>query len=299
MINKTLFSIFKQGSKTYFYSSLFFPTYLKKDVFALYGFVRKADNYVDSIPQDINGFYEFKEKYDKAINGKKTNDVVIDAFIRLAKKRNFKPEWTEAFLDSMELDIKKSKYKTIQETIDYMYGSAEVIGLYMAKIMDLPNDALYYSKYLGRSMQYINFIRDIADDIKLGRTYLPVNEMEKNGIISLDYNYVKERPEKFKDFIHQQLKYYCKWQHIAEEGYKFIPKRYLIPVKTASEMYNWTAEQIYNNPFLVYQKKIKPQVSQILSTTLLNIINPRVIKRNGKLLSLYQKSKPNCLRKCY
>jgi len=60
MINKTLFSIFKEGSKTYFYSSVFFPTYTKKDVFSLYGFVRKADNFVDSIPQNINGFYEFK-----------------------------------------------------------------------------------------------------------------------------------------------------------------------------------------------------------------------------------------------
>jgi phytoene synthase len=61
MINKTLFSIFKQGSRTYFYSSLFFPSYLKKDVFSLYGFVRKADNLVDSIPQDIKGFYDLKK----------------------------------------------------------------------------------------------------------------------------------------------------------------------------------------------------------------------------------------------
>ena len=297
MINKKLFSIFKQGSKTYFYSSLFFPTYMKKDVFALYGFVRKADNYVDSIPQDVNGFYKFKEKYYKAINGTKTNDIVIDSFVSLANKRKFNPEWTDAFLKSMESDITKSKYETIDETIDYMYGSAEVIGLYMAKIMNLPNEALYYAKYLGRSMQYINFIRDIADDIKLGRIYLPVDEMKKNGIISLDYNYVKENPEKFSRFIHKQLEHYCKWQHIAEEGYKFIPNRYLIPVKTASEMYNWTAEQIYNNPFLVYQKKIKPQVSQIVSTIILNIINPRTRKKHGKILSINKETIPNI--NCY
>ena len=71
MINKTLFSIFRQGSKTYFYSSLFFPSYLKKDVFALYAFVRKADNNVDSIPQDVNGFYKLKEKYTRQLREKK------------------------------------------------------------------------------------------------------------------------------------------------------------------------------------------------------------------------------------
>lgn len=281
MINKTLFSIFMQGSKTYFYSSLFFPGYMKKDVFALYGFVRKADNYVDSIPQDINGFYCFKEKYYEGINGKKTNDIIIDSFIDLANKKKFDPAWTESFLNSMESDIKKSTYETIGETIDYMYGSAEVIGLYMAKIMDLPDEALYYAKYLGRSMQYINFIRDIAEDLKLGRIYMPGNEMKKYGIIKLDLDYVKKIPEKFIDFIHSQLKYYCKWQSIAEGGYKYIPKRYLIPVKTASEMYNWTASQIYRYPFIVYTKKVKPMIKHIITTTLLNIIDPK--KPNNKL----------------
>ncbi len=297
MINKTLFSLFKQGSKTYFYSSLFFPTYLKKDVFTLYGFVRKADNYVDSTPQNINGFYEFKEKYYKAINGKKTDDIVIDSFVKLANKKNFDPSWTDAFLNSMESDIRKSVYATIEETIDYMYGSAEVIGLYMARIMGLSEEALYYAKYLGRSMQYINFIRDIDEDLKLGRIYMPGNQLKNHGISNLDYEYVKSIPDKFTNFIHKQLEYYCTWQHIAEEGYKFIPKRYLIPVKTASEMYNWTAEQIYNNPFIVYHKKVKPQISQIVSTTLINIVDPRTHKRRRKLLTLYKKPVPD--NNCY
>jgi phytoene synthase len=281
MINKTLFSIFKQGSKTYFYSSLFFPTYLKKDVFSLYGFVRKADNFVDSKPQDINGFYDFKEKYYSAIEGKKTNNIVIDSFVDLAYRKNFNPEWTDAFLKSMESDIKKSRYKSIDETIDYMYGSAEVIGLFMAKIMSLPDEALYHAKYLGRSMQYINFIRDIAEDLTLGRIYMPEHEMEKIGIKKLDYDYVKKIPKKFISFIHTQLNYYCKWQKIAEEGYKYIPKRYLIPIKTASEMYNWTAGYVYKNPFVIYCKKIKPMIKQILTTTLLNMIDPE--KPNYKL----------------
>ena len=277
MINKTLFSIFKQGSKTYFYSSIFFPTYLKKDVFSLYGFVRKADNLVDSIPQDIKGFYDFKEKYYSAINGKKTDDIIINSFIELADRKKFNPEWTDSFLNSMEKDITKNNYESIDETIDYMYGSAEVIGLYMAKIMSLPNEALYHAKYLGRSMQYINFIRDIAEDLTLGRVYMPEDEMKKFGIKKLDYEYVKKNSNSFISFIHNQLNYYSKWQKIAEEGYKYIPKRYLIPIKTASEMYNWTASQIYKDPFVIYCKKLKPRIKQIFTTTLLNMIDPKKI----------------------
>ena len=250
-------------------------------MFSLYAFVRKADNFVDSTPQDIQGFYDFKNNYYNAISGAKTDDVVIDSFVKLSEKKDFKPEWTEAFLKSMESDIKKSSYTSIEETIDYMYGSAEVIGLYMSKILDLPNQAFYYAKYLGRSMQYINFIRDISEDINLNRTYMPIQEIKEFGLNSLEYNHVKEFPEEFTNFIHKQLEYYCKWQTIAEEGYKFIPKKYLIPIKTAAEMYNWTANQIYKNPYVIYNRQVKPMVKQIFTTTFLNIIDPK--KNNNRL----------------
>ena len=275
MINKTLFSIFKQGSKTYFYSSLFFPSYMKKDVFALYGFVRKADNYVDSIPQDINGFYNFKDKYYKAKDGADVDDIVIKGFIKLAEKNNFQDEWIDAFLHSMEMDITKSTYNTLDETIEYIYGSAEVIGLMMASIMKLPEESYSYARYLGRSMQYINFIRDIAEDITLNRNYFPQDEMRKHGLESLDYEYTINKKEEFMGFIQGQLQKYCDWQCIAEEGFNYIPNRFLIPVKTATEMYYWTAEQIYKNPFIVYHLKVKPMIKKIFTTTLLNIVDPR------------------------
>jgi len=273
MINKTLFSIFQQGSKTYFYSSLFFPPLMRKDVFSLYAFVRKADNFVDSTPQNINGFYEFKNKYQQAANGKQTDDIVIDSFIELSHRKSFNPLWTDAFLASMESDITKSRYKSIRSVIDYMYGSAEVIGLYMAKIMNLPNQALYHARYLGRAMQYINFIRDIAEDLTLNRMYMPADELKDHGITELNYEYVKTIPEQFKNFIHKQLNYYIHWQNIAEQGFKYIPKRYLIPIKTASEMYLWTAEQIYKHPFIVFHQQLKPKISNIFSSIAKNVID--------------------------
>jgi phytoene synthase len=292
MINKKLFSIFKEGSKTYFYSSIFFPTYIKKDVFTLYGFVRKADNYVDSIPQDINGFYEFKEKYYQAINGKKTNDIVINLFASLVRKKDFDPKWVDAFFKSMEMDITNSTYRTINETLEYIYGSAEVIGLMMGKIMNLSEESFNCARYLGRSMQYINFIRDIAEDVKLNRVYFPQTDLKKFGIEKLDYEYILNNRDKFNEFIKKQLMYYCNWQSIAEEGYKYIPKRYLIPVKTASEMYNWTAEQIFKDPMIVYVKKVKPQVSKIVSTTIMNIIDPISPKRKRLLPCVIKSSQP-------
>lgn len=281
MINKKIFSIFHNGSKTYFYSSLFFPSSMKKDVFSLYAFVRKADNYVDAIPQDINGFYRFKDTYHTALQGKKSGNVVIDSFVDLAKRKRFDPLWTDAFFDSMQSDITTSRYDTIDSVINYMYGSAEVIGLYMAKIMDLPSSALHHARYLGRAMQYVNFIRDIAEDLTLNRIYMPAEEMKRYGISCLDFEYVKNIPSQFSDFIRKQLQYYTQWLDIAEKGFRYIPKRYLIPIKTATDMYTWTAEQIYKNPFIVFQRQIKPHFTNIVSSIIQNLIDPRMQKERS------------------
>jgi phytoene synthase len=272
-IDKTFFSIFRKGSRTYFYSSMFFPMHIRREVFILYGFVRKTDNFVDVLPQNREGFYKFKNKYYQAKSGMETGDVVIDSFVQLAKRKGFEDEWIDAFLDSMELDLTKTRYENLDEVLRYIYGSAEVIGLMMAKIIGLPEKSFEYAKYLGRAMQYINFIRDISEDLELGRVYFPQTDLQQHGLDNLTFEYVKQHPEQFMHFIQTQLDRYCRWQEKAEEGYRFIPKRYLISIKTASEMYHWTGEQIAHHPFIVYECKVKPMISKIILTVFSNLID--------------------------
>ncbi len=273
LIDKTIFTIFRQGSTTYFYSSLFFPTKIRKNVFILYAFVRKADNYVDQIPQDEEGFYEFRQKFEQGWNGKETGDIVVDSFVVLAKEKQFEKSWIDAFLDSMEMDLTKQEYQTFDDTLKYIYGSAEVIGLFMARVLGLVERSFESAKYLGRAMQYINFIRDIDEDNSLGRLYFPQTELAKFGLDSLKNEYVLNHPDQFKSFINAQVDRYCGWQELAEHGYGFIPKRYLIPIKTASEMYKWTAHQIAHDPFIIYRWKVKPMISQIIAETFKNMVD--------------------------
>jgi len=262
--------IFKQGSKTYFNSSIFFPRAVREDVIVLYAFVRTADNFVDEIPQNPDGFYSFREQYRKALEGEQSGNIVVDSFIDLFKKKNFSAQWVESFLDSMEMDLSVKDYPAIEDTLRYIYGSAEVIGLFMAKIMDLPEQSYHAAQMLGRAMQYINFIRDIDEDNRLGRTYLPLSD---SGFSSLEKQEVLPRGEEFSGFIRHNIELYRKWQNEAEEGFRYIPRRYLVPIKTASDMYNWTAREIYKNPFVVFERKVKPSKARILSTILRNSIN--------------------------
>ena len=271
-IDKTIYTIFKKGSKTYFYSTIFFPKAVKKDVFTLYSFLRKADDYVDSIPQDSEGFYAFKERYIDAKKGNVTGDVVIDSFMELVNRKNFEDKWVESFLNSMEMDIYKSNYRNMDELMTYLYGSSEVVGLFMAKIMDLSPESFNAARHLGRAMQYINFIRDISEDIMLGRVYFPLDDLEEFGLENLDENHAKDNPDNFRGFVAKQLETYRIWQKEAEKGFSYIPYRYLISIKTASDMYNWTAKEIEKDPFVVYKKKLKPSAPQIVFNVFSNSI---------------------------
>ena len=264
-----------------FYSSLFFPKKIRNDVFICYAFVRRADDLVDKIPQYKEGFYWFKQKYEKAKNGRTTGDIVIDSFVDLERRRRFDPSWTEAFLDSMEMDLTKTTYNDVQELLDYVYGAAEVMGLYMTNILGINKEAYPYARFLGRSMQCINALRDIAEDNQLGRSYIPLKDLEEHGLKNLEYEYVKQHPEEFKNLIKTHISRFCYWLETAEKGYHFMPKRYLISIKTAMDMYQWTAEQILINPIIVYEWKIKPWITHIISTVILNFIDPSIKKKNA------------------
>lgn len=264
--------IFKKGSKTYFNSSLFFPPDVRQDVFVLYGFVRTADDFVDAVPQDAAGFSAFVDRYRRAAAGEETGDPVIDTFLELARRRDFDDAWTEAFLASMEMDLTKRTHETIDETLHYIYGSAEVIGLYMAQILDLSPESHDAAMMLGRAMQFINFIRDIDEDNGFGRTYLPISE---TALPDLTWETTSRHPEEFRSFIRAQLERYRAWQSRAEAGFHYIPKRYLVPIKTASEMYNWTGRVIAANPFVVYRRKVKPSRPRILLEVLQNAVHSK------------------------
>jgi phytoene synthase len=135
--------------------------------------------------------------------------------------------------------------------------------------MDLPDQSYGFAKMQGRAMQYINFIRDIDEDLSLGRRYLPLDE---SPLESLERAHVTGQVDAFREFVRHQLDLYRSWQTEAERGYRFIPKRYLIPIKTASDMYGWTARRIEHDPLVVYARKVKPPKFRIMLQVIKNAL---------------------------
>ena len=257
-------SIFQKGSTTYYHSTKLFPTKIRKDVTTLYCFVRVVDDFVDAVPQDLESFKNFKSDYYKALSGKEVNNSIISNYIELSYRKGFEAEWTDAFLKSMEMDTYKSEYNNLGELNDYLYGSSEVIGLMMNKVMDIDERAHDSARYLGKAMQFINFIRDIDEDLDLNRTYFPKDTLAKFGLDGLTRGEARRKPKQFRAFVRSQIKVYFDWQKKAETGFVYLPKRMRVAVKTASDMYMWTATKIYKNPFLVYDMQLKPAWNKVL-----------------------------------
>jgi 15-cis-phytoene synthase len=165
---------------------LFLDTSLRSAIYSIYGFVRLADEIVDS----FHGFNKKKLLEDckkqtyEAIENKISFNPILHAFQEVVNQYEIPLELIEAFLFSMEMDLEEREYN--QETYQkYIYGSAEVVGLMCLKVFVDKNQKEYdrllpSAKKLGSAFQKINFLRDIqSDNLDLGRTYFPEVDVKK------------------------------------------------------------------------------------------------------------------------
>lgn len=254
-------SIFKKGSTTYYYSSLFFTGQVKQDVFALYAYVRTIDDIVDSENPDLTQLEKLWQLTQESWEGKSIAEPVVQQFIELAKRKKFSWQWIMAFWTAMRSDLTKKSYKNFSELEKYMYGSAEVIGFMMVRILNLPPAAMKTAALQGKAMQLLNFIRDIDEDEKLGRKYL----VYKDGW--------KKDPLKWNKMVRSYLQKYNHIQREAEAGYRFIPKQFLIPIKTAANMYKMTGRILERNPMIIWEKKVKPKKWQVILEVVKNTLS--------------------------
>jgi phytoene/squalene synthetase len=153
---------------------------LRQPIYDIYGFVRLADEIVDSFHQfdKVNLLNEFKQQTHNAINQKISLNPLLHSFQDTVNKYAIKPYFIDSFLYSMELDLTKNDYDK-SEYEKYIFGSAEVVGLMCLQVFCNGDDHLFnelepYAKKLGAAFQKINFLRDLkADNEGLSRMYFP------------------------------------------------------------------------------------------------------------------------------
>ena len=175
--------------KTYFLATLFLPKAKRPFVHALYGFARYADEIVDDLASELS----VTEKAEALSTWGNTvladlkkgtsQDHVGRALIDTVNRFDIPHEHFEAFLHSMTMDLTVQEYESYEDLLEYVYGSAAVIGLQMVPILGpLHNDAFAAAEKLGIAFQLANFIRDVDEDLDRGRVYLPIKELAQFGV---------------------------------------------------------------------------------------------------------------------
>ena len=160
---------------------------IRQDIYNIYGFVRFADEIVDSF-HDYNKaelFHKFEIELDDAIKNKISLNPILNSFQHTVNRHNIKRELIDAFMKSMKLDLEKQEYKTTEEYHEYIYGSADVVGL-MCLMVFVNGDEKKYNELkesamkLGSAFQKVNFLRDLKADFEdLNRTYFPNTDLTK------------------------------------------------------------------------------------------------------------------------
>jgi 15-cis-phytoene synthase len=201
---------------------------LRQPVFNIYGFVRFADEIVDTFHDfDKNDLLlQFKEETHAAIGRKLSLNPILHSFQKTVNQFNIEPHLIEAFFKSMEMDLSEKKYDPIGYK-EYIYGSAEVVGLMCLYVFCEGNKERYEklknpARSLGSAFQKVNFLRDVkADYSGMDRVYFPGCDFanftndDKQKIeedIQLDfeaaYQGILQLPMKAKFGVYVAYKYY-------------------------------------------------------------------------------------------
>lgn len=160
---------------------------IRQDIYNIYGFVRFADEIVDSFHaynKEIL-FEKFENELEDALKYKISLNPILNSFQHTVHKHKIKQELIDAFMKSMKLDLVKQEYKTTEEYNEYIYGSADVVGL-MCLMVFVNGDEKKYNELkdsamrLGSAFQKVNFLRDLKADFEdLNRTYFPNTDLTK------------------------------------------------------------------------------------------------------------------------
>jgi phytoene synthase len=173
-----------EHGRTYYLATKLLPPAKRPFVWALYGFARHADEYVDSLtapsPQSL---LTWSRQFLESLGSGESTNPVSRAMLHTMRRWSIPRTHVEAFLDSMRMDITVTGYPTYADLEKYMYGSASVVGLQMLPILEpLTPEAAAHARALGEAFQMSNFIRDVGEDLRRGRVYLPEEDLDAFGV---------------------------------------------------------------------------------------------------------------------
>lgn len=274
------YKLTKKYGTSYFIATLLMNSKDRRNVYALYSLCRYADDIVDVANQSdsANAKLEldaFKADVLNAIKSNRDDKTLLGAIAKTWNDLNLDLEYLDRFFDSMSMDLTISNYKTFDDLLIYMDGSAAVIGEMVLPIL-VPDSSKReemkpYARSLGNAFQLTNFLRDVKEDLDRGRIYIPLDDLKK---FEIEQNELLDTP-KFAELMKYEIERTRQLYFESYIGVKSLKGRRGACVRTAYRLYGGILDQIIKNDYKVFEgralvpksKKYKIAISEFLRSS--------------------------------
>lgn len=247
-----------QSGSSFYYSFLFLPPERRRAITALYAFCREVDDTVDDATDGSVARIKlawWRTEVSKMYGGTPTHPVMLALQPHVATY-NLQEQHLLAIVDGMEMDLDQSRYLDYAGLQRYCWHVAGVVGILSASIFGYTNpQTLQYAEKLGLAFQLTNIIRDVGDDARKGRIYLPVNDLQKFGVTANDLLKL-QHSDKFEALMRYQSE---RAQAIYDEALALLPKedrRAQRPGLMMAAIYRTLLDEIQRDGFHVLNQRI-------------------------------------------
>ena len=256
--------------KTYYLATLLLPKSKRPYVHALYGFARYADEIVDdlastlTVDEKAKALSTWGEKILYDLASGRSDDAVGRALIDTVNRFNIPHAHFEAFLHSMTMDLTVTEYQTYEDLLEYVYGSAAVIGLEMVPVLGVLEEGAYEcAKKLGIAFQLANFIRDVGEDLDRGRIYLPLDELAQCGV-SRQMLEARVLTPQITEALKFQIARVRQLQAEATPGIKMLEAASRPCIEAASTLYCGIVDEVEKIGYDIFNKRAKTSTARRL-----------------------------------
>lgn len=241
-------------SKSFYMASGLLPFKKRKAIRALYAFCRTTDDIIDL--QGKNSATELHLWRQQGLSSNpRANDPVSIAWADTRQNLHIPDCYAHQLIDGVYMDLHQNRYESFTELVDYCYGVASTVGLMSMHIIGFTTEsAIRYAVKLGVALQLTNILRDIAEDYKLGRVYLPQDELRRYGITERHF---KEGivDDNWKAFMKFQIERTRSIYVEAWPGITLLHPDGQLSIAVAATFYKGILEKIEENDFDVFKSR--------------------------------------------
>jgi phytoene synthase len=244
--------------RTYYLATMLLPPAKRPYVHSLYGFARFADEIVDNGDPATRGeeFTEWSRQALAGLRGGATTDPVCRALLHTMNTWSIPIEHVEAFLGSMLMDLTVTEFGGYADLQRYMYGSAAVIGLQMTPILEpLHPDAYARAEALGAAFQLSNFIRDVAEDLRRDRVYLPAEDLATFGVTRANLARGVVTP-RIRALLRFEIARTRDLYAYAEPGIQMLAESSRPCIRTAFTLYGGILDEVEDADYQIFDRRV-------------------------------------------